>query len=473
MVGGQQTSPDMAAFANGVMTRYLDYNDYCYTHGRGHPSDTIAPVLAAVEAARGDGKSVILGTVMAYDLLLGLSDSAAHVSRRLGRRELPGDRRGGGGLASFSLTRAQMRQAIGMAVSSHISLNRSRGGQISNWKAATSANDSRNGVFCALAARQGMTGPVDVFAGKGGFFQNTGSQFALLPLGGQHGTPFRIMGAEIRASRRAIQPHGHRGGARAAPQITAADIKAIRLFTGPSGMGYASERLLAPETRERADHSHRLSAGPGVDRGRRGGPSLRGRVLHASGDRGTDAEGAGAGGNEPEHQQAGPGMPTAVVEVDLHSGARLRMKQGFNARAAYLRTDQGQDEKQPHGRGSTPRRRRTRCSRVAHLGPAAGHPRRPGADHRAPGQAIGHVWSRRGPSPQAGDHGGGCIRSRSRHKMHVPHGLDLGRWHQGHRRCRLEHGPQRASAVKWAKHQRAGQFTCTHCSPWPSWRPER
>ncbi len=85
MVGGQQTSPDMAAFANGVMTRYLDYNDYCYTHGRGHPSDTIAPVLAAVEAARGDGKSVILGTVMAYDLLLGLADSAAHgVSRGWG-----------------------------------------------------------------------------------------------------------------------------------------------------------------------------------------------------------------------------------------------------------------------------------------------------------------------------------------------------------------------------------------------------
>ena len=35
MVSGQQTSPDMAAFANGVMTRYLDYNDYCYTHRPG------------------------------------------------------------------------------------------------------------------------------------------------------------------------------------------------------------------------------------------------------------------------------------------------------------------------------------------------------------------------------------------------------------------------------------------------------
>src|SRR5262249_60192175 len=59
MVGGQQTSPDMAAFANGVMTRYLDYNDYCYTNGPGPPSDTNAPVPAAVEAPRRGGKSVI------------------------------------------------------------------------------------------------------------------------------------------------------------------------------------------------------------------------------------------------------------------------------------------------------------------------------------------------------------------------------------------------------------------------------
>ena len=347
IVGGQQTSPDMAAFANGVMTRYLDYNDYCYTHGRGHPSDTIAPVLAAVEAARGDGKSVILGTVMAYDLLLGLSDSAAH-----------GVSRGWGGASFqviaaaaasrlFGLTRAQMRQAIGMAVSSHISLNRSRGGQISHWKAATSANDSRNGVFCALAARQGMTGPVDVFEGKGGFFQNTGSQFELLPLGGQHGTPFRIMGAEIKGFPAGYPSHtGIEAALALHPQITAAaDIKAIRLFTGPSGMGYASEEACwHPETRERADHSHPFLLALALTEG-----SVE--VRHFEEGYYTHPEIVALMqkvqvGNEPEHQQAGPGMPTAVVEVDLHSGARLRMKQGFNAaRAAYLRTDQGQDEK--------------------------------------------------------------------------------------------------------------------------------
>src|SRR5262245_12272258 len=154
MVSGQQTSPDMAAFANGVMTRYLDYNDYCYTNGSGHPSDTIAPVLAAVEAVHGDGKSVILGTVMAYDMLLGLADSASRgVSRGWGGASFQVIAAAAAASRLLGLTHAQMRQAIGMAVSSHISLNRSRGGQISTWKGATSANDFRNGG-CWVRARR-------------------------------------------------------------------------------------------------------------------------------------------------------------------------------------------------------------------------------------------------------------------------------------------------------------------------------
>ena len=350
MVGGQQTSPDMAAFANGVMTRYLDYNDYCYTNGSGHPSDTIAPVLAAVEAARGDGKSVILGTVMAYDILLGLSDSASHgLSRGWGGASFQVIAAAVAASRLLGLTHVQMRQAIGMAVSSHISLNRSRGGQISNWKAATSANDSRNGVFCALAALQGMTGPVDVFAGKGGFFQNTGSQFEMMPLGGQQGTPFRIMGAEIKGFPAGYPSHtGIEAALALQPQIkSAADIKEIRLFTGPSGMGYASEAACwHPETRERADHSHpfllslALAEGSVEVRHFEEGYYKHPEIVALMQKVKVQV------GNEPEHQKAGPGMPTAVVEVDLHSCATLRLKKGFNAaRAAYLRTDKGQEEK--------------------------------------------------------------------------------------------------------------------------------
>ena len=101
-----------------------------------------------------------------------------------------------------------------------------------------------------------------------------------------------------------------------------------------------------PETRERADHSHPFLLALALTEG-----SVE--VRHFEEGYYTHPEIVALMqkvqvqvGNEPEHQQAGPGMPTAVVEVDLHSGATLRMKQGFNAaRAAYLRTDQGQEEK--------------------------------------------------------------------------------------------------------------------------------
>jgi 2-methylcitrate dehydratase PrpD len=44
MCSGVKTSPDLAAFANGVMIRYLDFNDGYISLGAGHPSDTIAPL---------------------------------------------------------------------------------------------------------------------------------------------------------------------------------------------------------------------------------------------------------------------------------------------------------------------------------------------------------------------------------------------------------------------------------------------
>lgn len=348
MVGGQQTSPDMAAFANGLMTRYLDFNDYCFEGGGGHPSDTIAPVLAAVEAAHGDGKSVILGTVMAYDILLGLSDSAQRSPTR-----------GWGGASSqiiaavtvasrlLGLTRDQMRQAIGMAVSSHISLNRSRGGQISNWKAATSANDSRNGLWCALAALKGLTGPGDVFEGKGGFFQNTGSQFEMLPLGGQNGTPFRIMNAHIKAFPAGYPSHpGVEAAMDLFPKIKdPKEIKEVRLFTGQSGMSYASEEeCWHPETRERADHSHAFILSCVLTQG-----SLQVRHLEEAYYKRPDIlelmqKVKVSVGDDPDHKK--PGMPTAVLEVELKSGEVLRARRPFNReKAAYLLTDKGQDEK--------------------------------------------------------------------------------------------------------------------------------
>ncbi|MBM2825028.1 MAG: hypothetical protein HW402_692, partial [Dehalococcoidales bacterium] len=42
---GQPSSLELATFANGVMIRYLDFNDVT----RGHPSDNFAPVLTCAD----------------------------------------------------------------------------------------------------------------------------------------------------------------------------------------------------------------------------------------------------------------------------------------------------------------------------------------------------------------------------------------------------------------------------------------
>ncbi|HEY6375941.1 MAG TPA: MmgE/PrpD family protein, partial [Edaphobacter sp.] len=51
---GIKTSHELAVFANGVMIRYLDFNDAYVSqmNGAGHPSDTIAALLTAGELER-------------------------------------------------------------------------------------------------------------------------------------------------------------------------------------------------------------------------------------------------------------------------------------------------------------------------------------------------------------------------------------------------------------------------------------
>src|SRR5688572_16596891 len=66
----EESSPELAAFANGVMIRYLDLNDATGSGG-GHPSDALSALLAAGEANGADGRMLILAMVIHYELYLG------------------------------------------------------------------------------------------------------------------------------------------------------------------------------------------------------------------------------------------------------------------------------------------------------------------------------------------------------------------------------------------------------------------
>jgi 2-methylcitrate dehydratase len=259
LISGQNTSPDLAAFANGVMIRYLDFNDTYTGSITCHPSDLLAPVLAVIDARNGNGKDVILGTVLGYEVLCGLIDAGSEERGRSWDQSTYGVI--GAAVAAaklLGLTREQMANAISLAVSSHISLGQVRRGQISHWKGCALANASRNAVFCAMLAAKGMTGPEEVFEGKAGFFNSTGIRFEIKPFADPVDS-YRIMRARLKAF-----PSGYfsQSAIEAVldlrPQISDLDdIKEIRLQTFPSGyevMG-SSEANWRPETRESADHS--------------------------------------------------------------------------------------------------------------------------------------------------------------------------------------------------------------------------
>src|SRR5262245_20077937 len=49
MLGGGQSSAEWATFVNGLLIRYLDYNDTYLSLVPAHPSDNLAAVLSAGE----------------------------------------------------------------------------------------------------------------------------------------------------------------------------------------------------------------------------------------------------------------------------------------------------------------------------------------------------------------------------------------------------------------------------------------
>src|SRR6266498_2238209 len=255
----EKTSPDLAAFANGVMIRYLDFNDTYAGSPTCHPSDLLAPVFAVVDARHGNGKDVILGMVLGYEVFCGLIDAGSKEPSRSWDQSTYGVIAAAVVAAKmFGHTKEQMANAISLAVASHISLEQIRRGQISHWKGCALANASRNAVFCAMLAAKGMTGPEEVFEGKAGFLNSTGVRFEIRPFADSADT-YRIMKARLKAfpsgyfSQSAIEAILNLRSQ--IPDLD--DVKEISLQTFPAGyevMG-SGEANWQPETRESADHS--------------------------------------------------------------------------------------------------------------------------------------------------------------------------------------------------------------------------
>src|SRR5258708_18714413 len=68
LLGGGRSSTEWATFVNGLLIRYLDYNDTYLSLEPAHPSDNLAAVLAVGEAAGAGGRDLITAAVLACEI---------------------------------------------------------------------------------------------------------------------------------------------------------------------------------------------------------------------------------------------------------------------------------------------------------------------------------------------------------------------------------------------------------------------
>jgi 2-methylcitrate dehydratase len=193
MCSGVKTSPDLAAFANGVMIRYLDFNDGYISLGAGHPSDTIAPLLSAAEMTGSSGRDLIVCTVLAYEVFCRVCDVFDNRAVGIDYATIVGIAATVVTGRMLGLTPQEMVHAIGIYLAGGVALNQTRVGALSNWKACAAAEAARKAIFAVQLAQAGMTGPNQVFEGPDGFFNRINRKPFTLPQLGGGGEPFGMM----------------------------------------------------------------------------------------------------------------------------------------------------------------------------------------------------------------------------------------------------------------------------------------
>lgn len=174
-----RTTPELAAFANGIMVRFLDYNDGYMGLEPGHPSDSIPACLALAEAEGASGGELITAIVIAYEIQMRLQDAASLNKRGWDHVNYINVAMAAAAARLMRLDEAQAEQAINIALSAHLAMRQVRSGSLSDWKGCSAANAARNALFAANLARHGMTGPAPVFEGDMGFFKQVTGAFEL------------------------------------------------------------------------------------------------------------------------------------------------------------------------------------------------------------------------------------------------------------------------------------------------------
>jgi 2-methylcitrate dehydratase PrpD len=167
-VWGQRlaTSPDEAAFANGISAHALDFDDSLPSL-RGHPSATMVPAaLAVAEVAHASGLDVLAAYVVGLEVAgkLGRAMGQGHYLRGWHSTATIGAFSATAAASRvWSLDTAQVQTAFALAASQMSGLVRNFGTMT---KPLHAGHAARTGVLCAWMARHGFTADGAIFDGE-------------------------------------------------------------------------------------------------------------------------------------------------------------------------------------------------------------------------------------------------------------------------------------------------------------------
>ena len=263
ILGGGTSSPEWATFVNGLLIRYLDFNDTYLSKEPAHPSDNLAAVLAVGEAVTATGRDLITAAVLAYEIQCRFCDAASLRKHGVDHVTYGAISSAVAAAKLMKLDATKTAHTVGIAGVCNTALRQTRSGELSMWKGCAFANAARNGVFAATLAADGLTGPAPIFEGDLGFFKLVSREvFSPAAFGAEENnadgfmidkTYIKFWPAEYHSQSAidaALQLRQELGGD--VSQVTSIDIHTFEASYNIIGK---YKEAWAPKTRETADHS--------------------------------------------------------------------------------------------------------------------------------------------------------------------------------------------------------------------------
>jgi 2-methylcitrate dehydratase len=162
------TSPEWAAWANGVAVRELDFHDTFLAAEYSHPGDNIPPLLAVAQHRGCSGAALVRAIATAYEVQVDLSQAISLHAHKIDHVAHLGPSVAAGLGTLLNLPTEVVYHAIGQALHTTTATRQSRKGDISSWKAYAPAFAAKVAIEAVDRAMRGETSPAPIYEGEDG-----------------------------------------------------------------------------------------------------------------------------------------------------------------------------------------------------------------------------------------------------------------------------------------------------------------